>query len=90
MLRKFKINGLGITDKEFNKLPFGRQVEFHKKIKEFKDRAKSTHVSQKRRSHAAAWREFKELYSPEEYYAEYEDGDSVRDDSFQVFYITKG
>lgn len=83
---KFKITGLGITDTAYNQLPFGRQLEFAKKIQEFKESAKTVHISQKRRSHAKAWKEFKELYQATEWFTLYEDGDRVRDDSFQIWY----
>ncbi len=86
MKRKFKINGIGITDSAYNQLPFGRQLEFAKKIEEFKASAKTVHISQKRRSHASAWKEFKELYNPTEWFAQYEDSSNVRDDSFQIWY----
>lgn len=86
MKTKFKINGLGITDTAYNNLPFGRRLEYAKKIQEFKLNAKSVHISQKRRSHAAVWKEFKELYQPTEWYVQYEDSPNIRDDSFQVWY----
>lgn len=86
---KFKINDLGITDKQYNAMPFGRQIEYRHKIEEFKAKAQSVHISQKRRTHAAAWKEFKGLYEPEEYYTSYYDEPSYRDDSFQVWYIPK-
>lgn len=86
---KFKIKGLGITDKEYRSMPFGRQIEYRRKIDDFMSRAKSVHISQKRRTHAAAWKEFKGLYEPEEYYASYHDESGYRDDSFQVWYIPK-
>lgn len=86
---KFKIKSLGITDKQYNGLSFGRQLEYNKKIEEFKKSAKSTHISQKRKTHAKAWREFKDLYNVDEYWAKYEDGEFCRDDSFEVFYTVK-
>lgn len=86
MKRKFKINGLGITDKQYDALPFGRQIEYAKKIEAFKASAKSVHISQKRKSHAAAWKEFKELYNPTEWFTTYLDGPTARDDSFEVWY----
>lgn len=88
MKRKFKINGLGITDKQYDTLPFGRQIEFAKKIEAFKAKAKTVHISQKRKTHAAAWKEFKELYQPVEWFTTYLDGTNARDDSFEVWYTT--
>ena len=85
---KFKIAGLGVTDKQFNTMPFGRQIEYARKIEEFKLSAKSTHVSQKRRTHAAAWREFVQLNDVKEYYTSFVDCANARDDVFEVWYKT--
>ena len=89
MKTEFKINGIDITDKQYNSLPFGRQIEFHKKIQEFKSRAKKIHVSQKRTTHTKAMREFKDLHKAVEWFTQYEDSPTCRDDSFEVFYTTK-
>lgn len=86
MIHEFKINTIGIKDKDFARLPFGRQIEYHQKIKEFCESAKSVHISQKHRTHKAAMKEFRDLYNPTEYYCKYEDSSQCRDDSFQVFY----
>lgn len=85
---KFKILGLGLTDKAYSKLPFGRQIEYTRKIQTFIASAKSVHISQKSRSHTAAWKEFLELYRPDQYYAKFNDAVDCRDDSFQVFYTS--
>lgn len=85
---KFKINGV-IKDKDYNNLSFGRQLEYRRKIDEFKATAKRTHISQKRISHAKAWKEFIEQYQPTEYYTSYYDEQFCRDDSFEVFYKDK-
>ena len=55
-------------------------------IHAFKASAKSVCISQKRRSHHAAWSEFIRNYKPKQYYAAFENGEFCRDDSFQVFY----
>ncbi len=86
MKHRFKIPSLGITDKQLAALPFGRQLEHLRAIAEWKKGAKSVYISQKRRSTAAAIKEFRSLYSPSEWYFEDSAKDGYRDDSFQVFY----
>jgi len=86
---KFKIKSLGITHKEFNSLVFGRQIEYYPKFAEFKAKAKTTHVSQKRTTHAKAVKDFIKLYDVDEYWYSYQDGEFIRDDSFEVFYTVK-
>lgn len=67
---------------------FGRQIKYIRKFEEFKATAKTVHISQKRCTNAAAMKEFKELYDPVQYYAEYHDEPGYRDDTFQVWYKT--
>ena len=55
-------------------------------IHAFKASAKSVCISQKRRSHHAAWSEFIRNYKPKQYYAAFENGKFCRDDTFQVYY----
>lgn len=86
--RKFKIKGFPKVA-EFNAMPFGRQIEWHKKIQEFKAKAKDTHISQKRITNAKAIREFIDLYNVDEYYCEFHDSPDYRDDTFQVWYMEK-
>lgn len=89
---KFKINGL-IKCKDYLQLQFGRRIEHLHKIKEFKDSAKVVFVSQKRRSHTKAWKEFMDLYKPTEWYCSYYDDrdcNSGYDDSIEIFYKTSG
>lgn len=85
-LTKFKINDLGVTDKQYADLPFARQLDFHKKIKTFKEGAKTTHVSQKRKTFSKAWKEFIDLYRPAEWFTVVRDDHNYRDDSFEVWY----
>ena len=87
--RKFKIAGLGVKDKDYNAMPWGRQLEYREKIEAFKAAAKKTHISQKRRTHAKAWKEFIELHQPDQWFATFLDGQQARDDVFEVFYTTK-
>lgn len=91
---KFRIKSLGITDKEYKALPFGRQIEYAQKIKEFKEKAKRNHVGQKRITHAKAIAEFKKLNNVDEYWYSYHDdrsgnGFPYRDDAFEIFYTEK-
>ncbi len=67
-----------------DKLPFGRKIDVYRELKAWKQDAqtKSTWISQKRKSLATALREFRDLYSPKEFYAEF----GKNDDSFEVFY----
>ncbi len=90
MKTKFKIKDLGITDKDFLALPFGRRIEYSRKIEAFKQTARHVYISQKRRSHAAAWREFRDLYEPTQWYTQFVDEGrhGGRDDSFQVFFTS--
>lgn len=77
---RVKIDGV---PKDYADLPMGRAMEHGPTIKRFKDAAKITHVSVKRRTFAAAWKEFTYLYRPSQWYAKW----NGADDSFQVFYL---
>ncbi|OPZ88436.1 MAG: hypothetical protein BWY73_01664 [candidate division TA06 bacterium ADurb.Bin417] len=83
---RFKIAGLGISEKQFAALPFGRKVEYFKKFEEFKASAKSTWVSQKRKTSTNAIKEFLDLHKPLSYFCSFQDSGEVRDDTFKVFY----
>ena len=85
----FKINGLGITDKQYNKLILGRQMQYHKKIKDFVSSAKSLHIDVKRRSLSKAFAEFKQLYNVDQYYFLDNSRPSYRSDSVLIYYISK-
>lgn len=84
----FNIKNFGITDIEFNKLPFGRQIEYFRKLEEFKSspETKKTWVSQKRKTTSKAIKEFKQLYQPKEFYLVVNNSENYRDDSFEIFY----
>lgn len=82
---RFKIDGMP-KDSAFNSMPFGRQMEYRGLISAFKARAKSVHISQKRKSTAAALADFKKLYQPHEYFLMDTSGPGYRDDSIQVWY----
>lgn len=72
----------------YDTLPFGRQIEYHGTIGDFKARAKSTWLSQKRKSWRTALKEFKSLHKGvREYYAQFYADPHHYDDSFQLWYI---
>lgn len=83
---KFKIPSLKISDKDFNSLSFGRQIEYYHKIAEWKKTAASIHLSQKRQTYTKAIREFIKLYGAKEYFTTFYAGEFVHDDSFEIFY----
>lgn len=88
LTRKYKIRGIP-TDKELSAMPFGRQLEHTRTISAFKAGAQSRWVSIKRRSAAAAIKEAVSLEGASEWYCEYRDEPTYRDDSIQFFYKTK-
>lgn len=81
---KCKINGVS---SDFSNLPFGRQIDYWKIIKSFQEKAKSTWLSKKHRSHKAALAEFKKVYSPKEYFCKINADKDYYDDSFEVWYV---
>ena len=83
---KFKLPFLGITDKQYAALPFGRRIEVDRKIADWKKSAESTWLSQKRKSATKAISEFKDLYEPEEWFCKYMALPDRRDDTFEMFY----
>lgn len=84
---RFKIDGMP-TDRVYNAMPFGRQMEFRCILSHFKSRAKSVHVSQKRRTFASALKEAISLYGATEFYCVSHDSANYRDDSFEFFYVS--
>ncbi len=85
LIRKFKIEGFP-TEKEFNSMVFGGQIEWFRKIEEFKQNNKSTWISQKRISSAKAVSEANKLFDAKEYYCQFHDSPDCRDDTFQFWY----
>lgn len=85
---KFKIKGMP-SEKEYNAMPFGRQIEYRHQIEDFKATAKIGHVSQKRVSPAKALREFIKLNDVEEYYLIRHTAADYYDDTYQIWYKTK-
>lgn len=83
--RKFKITGMPL-EREYNAMPFGRQLEHHQKIKDFKATAKVTHLSQKRQTYQKAIKEMVALNDVKEYYCEFYNEPQCKDDSFEFWY----
>jgi hypothetical protein len=81
----FRIDGMP-RDAEYNRLPFGRQIEYNAQINRFKASAKSVHFNAKGTSTATAFCEFRRLYRPGQWYLVNRDAPEYHDDSFQVWY----
>jgi hypothetical protein len=81
---KFKIAGM--NEREFNAMPFGRQIEYRHKIKDFKESCKSVHLSQKRQTYQKSIREAVALYGVKEYYCDFYNEPHCKDDSFEFWY----
>lgn len=71
-----------------NDAGFGRMIDASKAIAEWRKQEglKTVHISVKRRSHAAALKEFRDLYTPAEYFTSWSLGSGYRDDSIEVTY----
>lgn len=82
----FNLPSIGIKEKYFNILPFGLQIDYLKKIEDWKKQAKSIYISQKSRSTAKAIKEFKDLYRPTEYFFVDRQTANYRDDSIEIWY----
>lgn len=82
----FNLPSIGIKEKHFNILPWGRQVEYLQKIETWKQYSKKIHISQKSRSTAKAIKEFKDLYRPTEYFFVDRETANYRDDSIEIWY----
>lgn len=82
-ITKFKLPWLGITDKQYEHLPFGRQIEYQQQIAEWKKTAKCIWLSQKRRSWRSALSQFvKSEPAPREWFCSFPEND----DTFPVYY----
>lgn len=77
--------------KELRFMPFGRFIDENKKIKSFiNDPAtQTTHLSIKHQSVARTFKEFKDLNNVDRFYARFNNGSQVKDDSFEVHYTVK-
>lgn len=85
-ITKFKIKSLGITDIQFVGFAFGRQIEYYRKIEDWKKDANSTHLSQKRQSWKKAISEFVKLNGVKEYFCSFHAGLEYFDDTFEFFW----
>lgn len=74
------------TEREYNAMSFGRQLDHRKTLAQFQATAKRTHLSQKRQTYTKALREFIALNDVTEYYTVFNAGDQCHDDSFEVWY----
>lgn len=84
---RFKIASM-ISESEYNRLTFGRQIEHRKRISEFQQRATVVHVSIKRRAFSTALRESIKLYNAAQWYvAPFNDSQFCRDDVFAFHYV---
>lgn len=84
---RFKIAGM-ISESEYNRLPFGWQIEHRKRISEFQQRATVVYVSIKRRAFSTALRESIKLYNAAQWYvAPFNDSQFCRDDVFAFHYV---
>jgi hypothetical protein len=84
----FKILHFGIKDREFNSIPFGRQLEYFRKIEDFKNSAKSTHFGQKYITFEKGLKDFLKLYQVTEYYCINRNNADWKDDSTEIWYKT--
>lgn len=87
----FKISNLSIKDREFNGLPFGRQIEYYPQFKQFRENpnTKHNHFRKKGISFAAGLKKFKDEYSVDQYYCIDRTGPDWDDDSVEIWYTTK-
>ncbi len=80
---KCKIQGV---PSDFDKLPFGRQIEYYGTIAKFKTEAQRTWVSQKRITSGKALKEAIKLHGAKEYYCIVNDSSTYRDDTYEFWY----
>lgn len=84
-----KIKGLP-KEADYNRLPFGRQIDYRRDIENFKASARHGYVDSKRKSYAAGLKEFLKLYQADQWYAVTRGGPNYHDDSFEIWYTAKG
>jgi hypothetical protein len=81
----FKVDGV---PSDYYKLPFGRQIEHAKTIREFKENATSHHVGAKGRATLAAVKEWVKETKPSQFYACWQaDSSFWKNDCVEVCYI---
>lgn len=87
LIRKFKVDGIP-TEKECQRMSFGQLIPHLRALEEFKAKAKSTYLSQKRQSYTKAIRDAIKLYGARQYYCQFNAGTDCHDDSFQFWYAS--
>jgi hypothetical protein len=85
--RKYKIKGV-FPEKQFNALPFGRQIDTLRVFENFKMDSMCIWLSQKRQTYTKAIREAVALLGVTEYYTCFHAEPHYYDDSFQFWYKT--
>jgi hypothetical protein len=83
----FKIDGF-IKWTEYNKLPFGRQIEYIRNFDGFKEKAKRGWLNTKRKTVEAALREFMTLNNVKQFYFKHRQSATWHDDSIEIWYKT--
>lgn len=83
MITLCKIDGV---PSDYNSMPFGRQIEFLRKIETFKSIAKQDWISQKRTPYKKAIREFIRLNNVKSYFCKFNADEYCFDDSFEIYY----
>lgn len=79
-----KINGI---ENDFPTMPFGRQIEYLKKVREFKDSAKKGTVGAKGKATMPAVKSWVKENNPSEFYATWQkDSSSYKDDSVTIYF----
>jgi hypothetical protein len=89
MKHHFSIKNIGTTPSKFNKMPFGQQIEFLRKLEEFKSRALTDHFNQKRSTFTKGLKEFLALNEVGEYLTVDSAAEGYKDDSTQIWYTKK-
>lgn len=83
---KFKIPSLGIKDVDYNKLPFGRQIEYRRAIADWIETAKIDYISQKRKCYQIEINKFIKFNEVKEYYCRFNSSEFNFDDSFKIYW----
>ena len=83
---KCKITGIPAN---YAKLALGQQIDLMPILKQFKEKAKNIHLSQKRQKYSMAIKEAIDLYNVDEYYCAFNCTAEYKNDSFEFWYTTK-
>lgn len=83
----FKINNRHkLTDGQYNRLPFGRQIEYRAMLENFKNSAKQEYLDCKGISVQSALKEFKRLVKPTEWFLIDTTKPNWKDDSILIYW----